>query len=47
MYLRGATLEEVRRGIQLPKYRDFRQYEKYEATFADNAAVIYGQLQQH
>ena len=47
MYQRGATLEEVRRGIQLPKYRDFRQYEKYEATFADNAAVIYGQLQQH
>lgn len=44
---KGASLEEVRHGIRMEKYSDFRQYEKYEATFADNAAVIYQQLQQH
>ena len=44
---KGATLEEVRHGIRMENYSDFRQYEKYEATFADNAAVIYQQLQQH
>lgn len=47
MYQRGATLEEVRRGIHMEKYSDFRQYQKYEATFQDNAAVIFHQLQQH
>ena len=47
MYQKGASLEEVRRGIHMDKYKDFRQYEKYEATFQDNAATIYQQLQQH
>ncbi len=44
---KGATLEEVRRGIHMEKYRDFRQYPQYHATFTDNAEVIYQQLQQH
>ena len=44
---KGATLEEVRHKIHMEKYSDFRQYEKYEATFADNAAVIYQQLPPH
>src|SRR6266849_7421601 len=44
---KGATLEEVRRGIHMEKYRDFRQYPQYHATFTENAEVIYQQLQQH
>jgi len=47
LYQKGDTIEEVRRGIHMEKYKEFRQYEKYEATFADNAAVIYQQLQHH
>jgi glyoxylase-like metal-dependent hydrolase (beta-lactamase superfamily II) len=47
LYQKGGTLEEVRRGIHMEKYSDFRQYGKYEATFVDNAAVIYQQLQHH
>jgi cyclase len=39
------TLEQVRHDIHMEKYSDFRQYAKYEATFADNAAVIYQQMQ--
>ena len=45
LYKKGATLQEVRRDVHMEKYKDFRQYEKYEATFGDNAAVIYQQLQ--
>ncbi len=41
----GATLEQVRNSARLEKYADFRQYPKYEATFADNAVTIYKQLQ--
>ena len=43
---KGATLEEVRRNFHMEKYSDFRQYPQYHATFADNAEVIYQQLQQ-
>jgi cyclase len=44
---KNETLEQVRRGVHMEKYSDFRQYPKYEATFADNAATIYQQLQAH
>jgi cyclase len=44
---KGETLEQVRRDIDMKKYSDFRQYPKYEATFGDNAATIYQQLQAH
>jgi cyclase len=44
---KGETLEQVRRDIHMEKYSDFRQYPKYEATFGDNAATIYHQLQAH
>jgi len=44
---KNETVEQVRRDIQMEKYSDFRQYPKYEATFGDNAAVIYQQLQAH
>ncbi len=40
----GATEKEIREKIQLPKYADFRQYAKYEATFGDNAAAILKQI---
>lgn len=44
---KNKTLEQVRHDIRMEKYSDFRQYAKYEATFADNAAVIYQQIQAH
>ena len=44
---KNETLEQVRHDIHMEKYPDFRQYPKYEATFADNAATIYQQLQAH
>jgi cyclase len=44
MKQKGETLDQVRQNIRMEKYSDFRQYPKYEATFADNAAVIYKQL---
>ena len=47
MRQRGETLDQVRQNIHTEKYADFRQFSKYQATFADNAAVIYEQLQAH
>jgi hypothetical protein len=47
LYWKGSTLEDVPRGVHMEKYSDFRQYEKYDATFAHNAAVISQQLQHH
>lgn len=44
---KNETIEQVRHDIHMEKYSDFRQYTKYEATFADNAAVIYQQIQAH
>jgi cyclase len=46
MYEKRAPVEAVRRSLHMEKYSDFRQYPKYEATFADNAETIYHQLQQ-
>ena len=47
MKQRGDTVDEVRRNLKLEKYRDFRQFPKFQATFADNASVVYQQLQAH
>ena len=44
MYKSGATLEEVRHGVHMEKYADFRQFPKFGATFADNAAEVYREL---
>jgi cyclase len=44
---KNETLEQVRHDVHMEKYSDFRQYPKYEATFADNASAIYQQLQAH
>jgi cyclase len=42
---KNETLEQVRHDIHMEKYSDFRQYPKFEATFSDNAASVYQQLQ--
>jgi len=41
----AEPIEQIQRNLHLEKYADFRQFPKYEATFSDNAAVIYKQLQ--
>lgn len=45
MFRSGASLEEVKQKLNLTKYQNFRQFPKYEATFADNATAYYEQLQ--
>jgi cyclase len=45
MHSKGFTLAQVQGGLKLSQYDDLRQFPKYEATFADNAAAYYGQLQ--
>ena len=42
---KGETIGRVREDVRMTKYSDFRQYPKYEATFSDNAATVYRQLQ--
>lgn len=43
---RGAALEDIQKMLRVEKYKSFRQYPRYEATFAANAATIYRQLTQ-
>jgi cyclase len=45
MYHQGMALDQVQKQLDLPAYKDFRQYPQYEATFKDNAAAYYGQLE--
>ena len=42
----GATVEQVRARIDMAKYKDFRQFPQFHATFADNAESIYRQMTQ-
>jgi len=44
---KGETLDKVQHSLRLEEYSDFRQFEKFEATFSDNAASVYQQLQAH
>jgi len=44
---KGDSLDQIQHNLHLEKFSDFRQFSKYEATFSDNAAVIYQQLQAH
>ena len=46
LYRSGVKVQDAVRQIHVEKYADFRQYPKYQATFADNAEVIYQQLRQ-
>src|SRR5262245_30965388 len=45
MYRKGFKLAQVLRNLKLGPYQDLRQFPKYKATFADNAAAYYSQLQ--
>lgn len=44
MHRQGIPLERVQRLLELRVYKGFRQYPQYEATFKDNAAEYYKQL---
>jgi hypothetical protein len=46
MYRRGLKPDQVKQQVALPAYGYFRQFPKYEATFADNAEAYYKQLEQ-
>ena len=41
----GLTLEQVQKALVLSSYKDLRQFPQYEATFKDNAAAYYQQLE--
>jgi len=45
MVRQGKTLEQVKAGLDLRQFTGLRQFPQYEATFADNAAAYYRQLQ--
>lgn len=45
MYRQGLPLERIQASLALDAYKNFRQYPNYEATFKDNAAAYYQQLQ--
>jgi cyclase len=45
LFRSGASLEEIKKKLDLHEFKDLRQYPQYEATFADNAAAYYQQLQ--
>lgn len=46
MYRNGASLEEVKKSAWAAGFTDMRQFPQYEATFADNAAAYYHQLEE-
>ena len=45
MYRQGMPLERIQASLALDAYKNFRQYPNYEATFKDNAAAYYRQLE--
>src|SRR6185312_13038698 len=45
MYAQNMPLERIQKSLALDVYKNFRQYPNYEATFKDNAAAYYGQLE--
>jgi len=45
MYRQGMPLERIQSSLELGAYKNFRQYPNYEATFKDNAAAYYRQLE--
>lgn len=40
----GETFDQVKLKLRVDKYKHFRQYPQYHATFADNAEVIYQEI---
>jgi alkyl sulfatase BDS1-like metallo-beta-lactamase superfamily hydrolase len=45
MHGQGMPLTQIQDSLNLPAYKKIRQYPQYEATFKDNAATYYGQLE--
>ena len=45
MYKQGTPLAQIQTSLTLDAYKNFHQYPNYEATFKDNAAAYYEQLQ--
>jgi glyoxylase-like metal-dependent hydrolase (beta-lactamase superfamily II) len=45
MHNKGLSLEQVQKALALSAYKDLRQFPQYEATFKDNAAAYYKQLE--
>ena len=45
MQRQGMPLERIQDSLALDAYKNFRQYPNYEATFKDNAAAYYRQLE--
>ncbi len=45
MYQQGMPLAQIQTSLTLNSYKNFRQYPNYEATFKDNAAAYYQQLE--
>jgi cyclase len=45
MHSNGLPLDQIQKRLTLSSFKDFRQYPQYEATFKDNAAAYYGQLE--
>lgn len=45
MHAEGKTLEQVQQALNLSAYKGLRQFPNYEATFEDNAAAYYVQLE--
>jgi glyoxylase-like metal-dependent hydrolase (beta-lactamase superfamily II) len=41
----GLSLQQVQSRLELSAYKDLRQFPQYEATFKDNAAAYYKQLE--
>ncbi len=44
MHANGLSLDRVQKLLVLKDYKSFRQFPQYEATFKDNAAAYYKQL---
>jgi len=47
IYRQGIPVEKIQASLALDAYKKFRQYPQYEATFKDNAAAYYRQLEKH
>lgn len=45
LFNEGKTLDQVIKALDLRAYKGFRQFPNYEATFKDNAAAYYAQLE--
>ena len=45
MRSKGLSLDQIQKQLSLAGYKDLRQFPKYEATFKDNAAAYYKQLE--